>query len=195
MSSKGKFKLHSQDASRRGFDLALLIVSGLTVIAILSALTINLLDQSQRHVEKIRGTHVPGPSGSKVVERENEADVLVQEQVNKNPRATEISFEHYELTDVGLKYIGKPNGDAFSEVQKHVDVSPIINSAPLEVLLLVLVLRGGVLGTTMEIRLQNNSHIFFEEFIRPSEKWLASAFPVPQVNFAMFARRLVITAT
>ena len=107
MSSKGKFKLHSPNASRRGFDLALLIVLGLTVIAMLSALTINLLDQSQRHVEKIRGTHVPGPSGSKVVERENEADILVQEQVNKNPRATEISFEHYELTDAGLKYIGK----------------------------------------------------------------------------------------
>ncbi|MBX3073820.1 hypothetical protein KF913_07835 [Candidatus Obscuribacterales bacterium] len=107
MSSKGKFSLHPQDSPRRGLDLALLTVSGLVVIALLSALTINLLDQSQRHVEKVRQTHVPGPSGSKVLERENEADILVQEQVNKNLQTTEIAFEHYELTDAGLKYVGK----------------------------------------------------------------------------------------
>jgi hypothetical protein len=106
-SDRGKFKLHSQDAVKRNRDFVLISVIAIIIIATIVALTINLLDQSQRHVEGIRKTHMEGPEGSHAGEREAEADLSVKEQVEKDLNVTKMFFDHQELTDRGLKHVAR----------------------------------------------------------------------------------------
>jgi cell division protein ZapA (FtsZ GTPase activity inhibitor) len=106
-SKRGKFKLHWQDAPKRGKDFAFIAAIGVIVIATIVMLTINLLDQSQRHVEGIRQIHMEGPEGSRIEERATEADLTVKAQVEKDLNATKIFFDHHELTDRGLEHVAR----------------------------------------------------------------------------------------
>jgi len=108
--SRGSFKVHSPDSSKRKLDFLVVAIIAAVLVGLTIFLTINLLDQSERHVRDIVNTPFKHPPGSRDKERESEADESVRQQVAAKLDASDVSFEHHELTDQSLKEIARLRG-------------------------------------------------------------------------------------
>lgn len=104
---RGSFKLHTEKSAGKVRDFIFVAAVGLLFVVLTVFLTFNLLDQSERHLDDIKEIHVEAPKGSRTKERETEADISVQRQVESNLDATKLYLEHHEITDRGMVQLSR----------------------------------------------------------------------------------------
>ncbi|MBS1954450.1 MAG: hypothetical protein JST89_09690 [Cyanobacteria bacterium SZAS-4] len=79
---------------------------GIAVLAIILAfLTANLIDESERHIQKLKETHVSGVESQ--VQKESDSDIAAREAIEKHLEDTSMSLSGFDLTDKGLSSISK----------------------------------------------------------------------------------------
>ncbi|MBI2810679.1 MAG: hypothetical protein HYX67_07620 [Candidatus Melainabacteria bacterium] len=79
---------------------------GIAVLAIiLACLTANLIDESERHIAKLKEIHVSGVESQG--EKESDSDIAAREAIEKHLQDTSMSLSGFDLTDRGLFSISK----------------------------------------------------------------------------------------
>ncbi len=95
------------EPTKRKNDFLLISIVAALLIGLIVYLTINLLNQSEKHVADIKKIPVTGTKTQTLEERKDESNEAILEIVKKNINATKLSFEHHEITDSSMVHLEK----------------------------------------------------------------------------------------
>ncbi len=101
---KSKIPISQPKTKHKQIVLMSLGIACLAII--LACLTANLIDESERHITKLKEIHVSGVQES-TGQKESDSDIAAREAIEKHLQDTSMSLSGFDLTDKGLSSISK----------------------------------------------------------------------------------------
>lgn len=96
---------HSRRAGKS--DVVLIVVIAIVITAATLLALFHILNQSEEHVKNVKKTKVSYSEALQWHPEENDCDVKIKEDFEKNPDATKGKYSRYDLTEKSLKYISR----------------------------------------------------------------------------------------